>query len=403
MLLAEAVCATRRETRSDVRAASYLISALANNLPDIDIVYTWITVPKPLGSLLHHRGHTHTLLIGLALAWLLAFVAWRTLARRKPQWGPAERRLIYGLALAGPLLHLALDFGNNYGVHPFWPLSARWFYGDTIFIVEPTWWALAVPLLAARLERRWLGIVLWVLLVGLLVVCFFVPFVTTPSRLALLGLAAFSWLLSRRAPPSAACAAVFGGCLLVPVTFGIAAARAKARLSEATRAAFPALDVHDISTSPLPANPWCWEAFVAGEQGGIYRVVRASVALPPLDRTGCPSGLDVAPTAAMTRLSRADRGGVRWRSEYALPLSELRHYHQSSCFFRAGAQFFRLPYVTRVGPGQALPPGTYAGDLRYDRAPDLDFSDLRLPADERTPCPRFLPGWSEPRAELFRP
>ena len=34
-------------------------SLLAGNLPDLDLVLTWL-LPAPLGYLLHHRGHTHT-------------------------------------------------------------------------------------------------------------------------------------------------------------------------------------------------------------------------------------------------------------------------------------------------------------------------------------------------------
>src|SRR4051812_21876108 len=158
MLLAEAVLVARGETRRTVRAAAYWVSALANNLPDIDIVYTWITTPKPLGSLLHHRGHTHTLLFALPAAWLLGLAVWRWLSGRKDDAGPPERRLIVGLALAGVLLHMTMDFGNNYGVHPFWPLSGKWLYGDSIFIVEPLWWAITIPLIATRIERRWLKI-----------------------------------------------------------------------------------------------------------------------------------------------------------------------------------------------------------------------------------------------------
>jgi hypothetical protein len=40
-----------------------------------------------------------------------------------------------------------------------------------------------------------------------------------------------------------------------------------------------------------------------------------------------------------------------------------------------------------------------AGDLRYDRAPGLDFSDLVLGAPNG--CPRFVPGWTPPRAALL--
>src|SRR6188768_1978193 len=109
MLLAEAVCVARGETRKPVRAAAYLVSALANNLPDVDIVYTWITGPRPLGSLLHHRGHTHTLLLALPGAWLLGLGVWRWFSRRTADATPRDRQLFLGLALAGVVLHLAMD------------------------------------------------------------------------------------------------------------------------------------------------------------------------------------------------------------------------------------------------------------------------------------------------------
>lgn len=401
MLVAEAVNVWRRETRAEVRAACYLVSALANNLPDIDIVYTWITGPKPLGSLLHHRGHTHTLPIALGLAWLLGVVALRLLRKRHASWGQAESRVLLGLALAGPLVHLTMDFGNNYGVHPFWPLSGRWFYGDTIFIVEPSWWALGIPLIAARLQRRWLSGLLWVLLVALLVVCWFVPFVLTGSRLALLAMTGASFWLSRQASPRVAISATLAGWAAVAGVFALGSGRAKASILSATEAAFPALQVHDVALTPMPANPLCWEALLAGEQGDEYRVVRASVALPPLARESCTAGLDVSPTAHVSRVTRVDRGGVRFLTEYAAPRGEIAALYASNCWFRAATQFFRLPYVSQVAASPHEPGGMYAGDLRYDRSPGADFSDLRLPAGNE-PCPRFVPGWREPRADLLR-
>ena len=187
MLVAEAVCVFRRETRPELRATAYLVSALANNLPDIDIVYTWITGPKPLGSLLHHRGHTHTLLLALPGAWLLGVLIWRWFSRRNAGATPRDRRLFVGLSLAGVVLHLSMDFGNNYGVHPFWPLSSRWFYGDSIFIIEPLWWVILIPLFVTTLRKRWLQVLLTVLLAALLMACWFVPFVSSVTASLLSG------------------------------------------------------------------------------------------------------------------------------------------------------------------------------------------------------------------------
>jgi hypothetical protein len=181
--------------------------------------------------------------------------------------------------------------------------------------------------------------------------------------------------------------------------FVTASRLAQAELRRATVAAFPALDVHDLALTPMPANPACWEGLVAGEQGGMYRVIRASVALRPLSAERCGAGDDVVPSAPITRLSRATRGGVRFRFEYQTPLVELRGLAQADCRFRALLRFARLPYYTRP-----LGRVRYAGDLRYDRAPGMDFSDIELPVPSSSlGCPRFVPGWTPPRAKLLQP
>jgi inner membrane protein len=396
MLVAEVVCAARREHRPHVRAVLYLVSALANNLPDSDIVYSWMDGPKPLGSLLHHRGHTHTVALALPMAWLLGLATWRWFKRRHADSGGAERRLIFGLALGGPLLHLLMDFGNNYGVHPFWPVTGRWFYGDSIFIVEPLWLAVLVPILARAIARRWLRILLWVVLIAVLVAYWYLPFFSFTARAVLLGVTALSLVVSRQPSTQLRAAYALGGVLTVAVVFAVASQRAKAELRAAATAAFPALTVHDISAAPLPGNPLCWEGLLAGEQGGVYRVLRATVALASGPADGCGAGTDVEPTAPVTRLERAPRGGVRWVTEYRAELTQLSRLRRQDCRFAGLLRFARLPYVSADG--------RVAGDLRYDRSPGLDFSDVALPAvPSDGDCPRLVPAWGEPRGELFQP
>jgi inner membrane protein len=394
MLLAEAVCVWRGERRRSVRAAAYLISALANNLPDIDVCYASFLEPRPLGNLLNHRGHTHTLAVALPAALLLGLAGFRWFARRHADATARDRRLFVGLALIGVVLHLVMDFGNNYGVHPFWPISGRWFYGDSIFIVEPLWLAIAIPVVTATLERRWLRVTLWIVLTAILIVCWFAPFVATPVRFMLLGLTALSTFIAQRTTPRLRIGFAWVGCLLVASIFATATFHAKARLRAAASAAFPALDVQDVATTPMPADPLCFEGLVAGEQGGSYRVLRATVALPPSVAASCRAGMDVEPTAPVVPLERSGRGGVRWVSEYSADLAALRRLRQSDCRFRALLRFARVPYVaaTRL----------VAGDLRYDRNPGRDFSDIALPRDPSSgACPSFVPGWQEPRARLF--
>ena len=55
--------------------------ALAGNFPDLDLVLTPL-LPAPLGYLLHHRGHTHTVLYAFPQAMLLAALSMAVLAAR---------------------------------------------------------------------------------------------------------------------------------------------------------------------------------------------------------------------------------------------------------------------------------------------------------------------------------
>jgi inner membrane protein len=134
--------------------------ALAGNFPDLDLVLTPL-LPAPLGYLLHHRGHTHTLLYAFPQAMLLAallYLLWpsaRHLLRQS-----ATARTGFGLALAvGFGLHLAMDYLNSYGLHPFHPFNSGWVYGDMIFILEPVFWvAFGIPMVMTLRQPalRWL-------------------------------------------------------------------------------------------------------------------------------------------------------------------------------------------------------------------------------------------------------
>jgi inner membrane protein len=403
MLVAEAALVWRRESRQQVRAVAYLAAVLANNLPDIDIVYSsWLTGPKPIGSLVHHRGHTHTLVFALPMAWLLGVWLWRRFSRRNPEASRRDQNLLMGLALAGPLLHLSMDFCNNYGVHPFWPFSGRWFYGDTIFIIEPLWFAALIPILAQIVRARWLKLVLWLLLATVLVLTWFVPFVLPASRFVVIALAALAFAIGKRGSERARVVFAAGAFIAVAATFAVASRVAKAQLRIAAEAAFPALQVNDIAAAPMPANPACWETLTVGEQGDMYRVLRASVALWPLAATDCTAGLDVEPTANVRKLERPNRGGVRWIHEYSAELLDLQYQAKTDCRFRALLQFARVPYrpvLTRPGHVDSYT----AGDLRYDRERGSDFSDVPISFDPpMSECPMRLPGWAWPRAELFR-
>ena len=75
-LLPSAADPARGEVDASVRRRLLLTgAALASSFPDLDLVLTGLA-PAPLGYLLHHRGHTHTLLYALPQALLLLAMLW---------------------------------------------------------------------------------------------------------------------------------------------------------------------------------------------------------------------------------------------------------------------------------------------------------------------------------------
>jgi len=130
---------------------------VAANIPDIDAA---CTVYGQL-SLSMRRGMTHgpiALVLLPLLLWvaMIAFDSWQTKRGKRPENRlPIHKGWLLALAYIGCLSHPALDWLNNYGIRLFEPFSHRWFYGDSIFIIDLwVWVALGLSVwLSLRRER----------------------------------------------------------------------------------------------------------------------------------------------------------------------------------------------------------------------------------------------------------
>lgn len=149
-LVGATLAETGLKRRTALGAATLIIGA---NLPDLDIL---TYVDSEVTALWLRRGVTHSLPAMVLLPVLLAggMLAWDRLVRRRRgrsspiQVAPLQILLLAFLAVA---THPVLDFMNTYGMRWLMPFSDSWYYGDTLFIVDPWIWAvLAAGIYLAR-------------------------------------------------------------------------------------------------------------------------------------------------------------------------------------------------------------------------------------------------------------
>ncbi len=173
------------------------------------------------------------------------------------------------MALFGTLPHLGMDSLNSYGVHPFWPFNNEWFYGDSVFIVEPLYWIAAAPMFFV-LRTIWARVVLgFALLIALAATV--VTYSAQPGwYLGIVMLTASFLYTSKRA--SARAAAWTSAVTAVGVTsMFIVAGLAAAHRAEAIDAqAFPSEQRVDHVLTPRFASPLCWDVLMVQTGGGQY-------------------------------------------------------------------------------------------------------------------------------------
>ena len=352
------------------RRLFFTAGIVAANLPDADLLYTRV-IDGPLGYLLHHRGHTHTVAGLVVQAALIGLACMLPAVRR--QLGTAGRRFaaLIGAALAS---HLILDSWNSYGVHPFWPIDNRWLYGDIVFIAEPWLWVLLGVALALNAHRRIARRAVGALLVGLTVAVtvFGAISVTSFVALALVGTGS-AFALMRLAPRRRSVAALTATVAFVVAMFAARHDIEKRALAALVRS--PSAQVVDVVLSPQPANPLCWSALavVKDERAGEYMMTRATV-----------------PLRSAVRCGSGERGRVVWDAPVRQSLTSLRRVVRDDCRVRAWMQFGRAPVI---GEGQIA-------DMRFGGAERGNFSSMAL-ATPSQECPAHLTSWGIPRADLL--
>lgn len=132
--------------RLSPRAMPALI--IAANLPDIDSFVARAAGCEPIGA---HRGFTHGIGGLVTMPFLAMAIIWAWEKLRPCKEGPLRFGGLLLVCFLGVLSHQLLDLMNTYGTRILEPFSHRWFYADTLFIVDPWIWLMLI----LGLEMSW--------------------------------------------------------------------------------------------------------------------------------------------------------------------------------------------------------------------------------------------------------
>jgi inner membrane protein len=369
---------------------------LGNNLPDADFIYPMLTGSK-LDYLLQHRGYTHTIVGALLISVAMLSALWLWCRSRHRACSRADAFYLALLALLAPLLHLAMDYSNSYGVHPFWPVNSSWHYGDAVFIVEPLFWACATPLVYTLRSRLGRAAIVLILLAGV-GMCLGTGLVPGTLVAALVALMLLLGAAGRLASERVALASGIVTWLALTAMFFVSTSIADARIAALALHAFPTAHTLDRVLTPLPVNPICRDVLIVQTEGDRFVIRKAVHSIAPgwMPVGDCPSQARQGQSTARLRPTPAasDRE-ISWLGEIGMPRGQLAELSSEFCAVRSLLHFARAPWVSAAGPGWIV------GDLRYDREAGLGFAEIYVaPASDE--CPSFIPAWIPPRTDLLR-
>jgi inner membrane protein len=290
---------TRLGGRTRLATAALVIGA---NLPDVDSIL-YFTGHDDL-ALGFRRGWTHGVLALIVLPFLQTALLMLYDRMRPHPHRRAHPRWLFLLSALAILTHPALDWLNNYGMRWLMPFDGTWFYGDSVYIMDPWLWLILGVGWLANQRPTFSLIAAWVLVTAALL---YVVAGRSPRYLvvvivvALVMLAAMWW----RAPRPLAAYALVLGAMYVGTRIGVH------ELTERRVRAAIGVPVTKMMASPLPIDPFRWD--VVAQTGDVYRVGRyswldSSLTLDPLR-------LPVAKDSPEWRAAQRDpsvRGFMSW-------------------------------------------------------------------------------------------
>ncbi|TVQ74003.1 MAG: metal-dependent hydrolase [Balneolaceae bacterium] len=266
--------------KTALATATLIIGA---NIPDVDAVAMLISSDYALQV---RRGWTHGILALMIWPFLLTgamlgvdrlLQRWRSRSGRRDRAPSASTRnrnpnfpstsshsppmrpvTLLGIAFLGVWSHPLLDWLNTYGIRLLMPFNDTWFYGDTLFIIDPWIWLLAGAGVVLARSESWPGIGGWIVLgtalTALVVSADMVPWAAKIVWMA--GVAAIVLVRWTGRHRHSAQPIAFG--LLMATVLYVAVMFAGARLTSMharSHLSADGVEVRQVMANPLPARP----------------------------------------------------------------------------------------------------------------------------------------------------
>ena len=245
---------------------------IAANLPDIDVIAHFAGTDT---SLYFRRGWSHGILALILLPLVLSALVglWHRWGERQTAGTlPFRPGMIVALSYLGVLSHLFLDWLNTYGIRLLMPFDGRWFYGDTLFIIDPWVWLLmgvGVVLAWSKGAGAQLGWALLAALASVLILTSELP-PTAVKALWLTGVAVIVVIRWQR--PSPAFIQTLTRAGLATLVLYIGAVYGMARIAESAIAErFP--QATQVQANPMPGQPQAHRTIVAEDEH--YHIIQA--------------------------------------------------------------------------------------------------------------------------------
>ncbi|MDX1643096.1 MAG: metal-dependent hydrolase [Thermoanaerobaculia bacterium] len=352
-LVGTSLAATRLGTTTRYATVALVVGA---NLPDVDVLSYAGGGDAALGF---RRGWTHgllalTVLPALLAAALVLWGRWRAGSSTAPR--PSTGWLV-ALSYLAVSTHPALDWLNTYGMRWGMPFDGTWYYGDSVFIVDPwLWLLLGGGWLLGRRPNLWLTAA-WALVALPLL---FLLVRSSPQHalpvgvvLALLLLALWWKIESARARRLAA-----GWGLATAAAFVLAMLTVHALTEDAVRRRLDseaAEPIDELMVGPIPADPLRWE-FVVERAGRL--------------RHGTLSWLE----GGQLRYSGFDRPVARAHPRW----EEIRRRPEIAGFLDWG----RFPWIAASTPSAGSRTDRFVVlDARYQRVATVGFGAVVIEID----------------------